>query len=127
MAPRIVGPVFRALESTKRLSVFHCSVGKWGFRMSKSVTKADLVTAIHNETKLKKVDVERALSALTKAIQGALTNGQKVTLVGFGTFSVSERKAKTGINPQTLKPMPIPARKVVKFKAGQATSEAVNG
>jgi len=95
--------------------------------MSKSVTKADLVTAIHNETKLKKVDVERALAAFTKAVQGALTNGQKVTLVGFGTFSVSERKAKTGINPQTLKPMPIPARKVVKFKAGQATSEAVNG
>lgn len=94
--------------------------------MSKSMTKAELVASIASETGLKKVDAERALSALTGAIQGALVEGRKVTLVGFGTFSVAERAERVGRNPQTREPMTIPASKSVKFKPGKAMREAVN-
>jgi len=94
--------------------------------MGKSVTKADLVTTMASEAGLKKVEAERALMALTGAIQNALTDGRKVTLVGFGTFSVSERAARVGRNPQTKEPIHIPASKSVKFKAGKSMREAVN-
>ena len=92
-----------------------------------SVTKAELVSRIAQETGLKKVDAEKALEAVTNAIQGALSDGRKVTLVGFGTFSVAARKARTGRDPQTKKPIKIPASKAVRFKAGKAMKEAVNG
>jgi DNA-binding protein HU-beta len=92
-----------------------------------SVTKAELVSKIAAETGLKKVDAEKALEAVTNAIQGALSDGRKVTLVGFGTFSVAARKARTGRDPQTKKPIKIPASKAVRFKAGKAMKEAVNG
>jgi DNA-binding protein HU-beta len=92
-----------------------------------SVTKAELVSRIAAETGLKKVDAEKALEAVTNAIQGALSDGRKVTLVGFGTFSVAARKARTGRDPQTKKPIKIPASKAVRFKAGKAMKEAVNG
>ena len=95
--------------------------------MANSVTKADLVSQIANEAGLKKVEAERALSAVTTAIQGALASGQKVTLVGFGTFSVANRKARMGRNPRTKAPMQIPAQKSVKFKPGKAMKDAVNG
>jgi DNA-binding protein HU-beta len=94
--------------------------------MSKSVTKADLVASIAAEADLKKVQAERALTALTNAIQGALVKGAKVTLVGFGTFSVSPRKERMGRDPQTKKPIKIPASKSVKFKPGKAMKDAVN-
>ena len=94
--------------------------------MSKSVTKADLVASIAAEADLKKVQAERALTALTNAIQGALVQGQKVTLVGFGTFSVAARKERMGRDPQSKKPIKIPASKSVKFKPGKAMKDAVN-
>jgi DNA-binding protein HU-beta len=94
--------------------------------MANSVTKAELVSTIASEAGLKKVDAERALSALTGAIQGALAGGQKVTLVGFGTFSVGSRRARMGRNPRTKAPMQIPASKTIKFKPGKAMKDAVN-
>lgn len=94
--------------------------------MAKSVTKADLVASIAAEADLKKVQAERALTALTNAIQGALVSGQKVTLVGFGTFSVSNRAERMGRDPQTKSPIRIPASKSVKFKPGKAMKDAVN-
>lgn len=94
--------------------------------MANSVTKAELVSTIASETGLKKVEAERALAALTGAIQSALADGHKVTLVGFGTFSVANRKARMGRNPRTKAPMQIPAQKSVKFKPGKAMKDAVN-
>ena len=94
--------------------------------MGKSVTKADLVNSIAGETGLKKVEAERALAAVTTAIQTALVDGRKVTLVGFGTFSVTHRAERMGRDPQTKQPIRIPASKSVKFKPGKAMKEAVN-
>jgi DNA-binding protein HU-beta len=94
--------------------------------MANSVTKADLVTRIAADTGLKKVDAEKALEAMTSAIQGALQDGKKVTLVGFGTFSIADRKARMGRDPQTKKPIRIPASKAVRFKPGKAMKDAVN-
>ncbi len=94
--------------------------------MANSVTKADLVSHIASETGLKKVDAERALGAMTSAIQGALMTGKKVTLVGFGTFSVAQRKERMGRDPQTKQPIRIPASRSVKFKPGKAMKDAVN-
>ena len=94
--------------------------------MANSVTKAELVSHIANEAGLKKVEAERALEAVTGAIQSALVSGKKVTLVGFGTFSVQARRERMGRNPQTKKPIRIPASKSIKFKPGKAMKEAVN-
>ena len=94
--------------------------------MAKSVTKADLVAAIASGAGLKKVEAERALTAVTNAIQAALVDGKKVTLVGFGTFSVSHRAARMGRDPQTKRPINIPASNTIKFKPGKAMKEAVN-
>lgn len=94
--------------------------------MANSVTKADLVSHIASETGLKKVDAEKALTALTAAIQSALVDGKKVTLVGFGTFMVAKHSARMGRDPRTKKPISIPASKKVKFKPGKAMKDAVN-
>jgi len=94
--------------------------------MANSVTKAHLVSRIAQETGLKKADAEKALVAVTAAIQGALQDGKKVTLVGFGTFSVANRQARMGRDPQTKKPIRIPASKAVRFKPGKAMKDAVN-
>jgi len=94
--------------------------------MANSVTKADLVSRIAAETGLKKVDAEKALEAMTNAIQASLQDGKKVTLVGFGTFSIADRKARMGRDPQTKKPIRIPASKAVRFKPGKAMKDAVN-
>jgi len=93
--------------------------------MANSVTKADLVSTIAADTGLKKVQAEKALAALTGAIQGALVGGKKVTLVGFGTFTVAHRKERMGRDPQTKQPIKIPASNTVKFKAGKALKDAV--
>jgi DNA-binding protein HU-beta len=94
--------------------------------MSKSVTKSDLVNSIAAETGLKKIDAERALKAAVGAIESALIAGDKVTLVGFGTFSVASRAARTGRHPQTKAPMQIAGSKSIKFKAGKQIKDAVN-
>lgn len=94
--------------------------------MANSVTKAELVSRMAHEAGLKKVDAERALGALTSAIQKAMVDGRKVTLVGFGTFQVAQRRARMGRDPQTKQPIRIPASRSVKFKPGKAMKEAVN-
>ena len=81
------------------------------------MNKADLVAAIA-AAGLKKADAQKALDATMSAIVEALKKGEKVQLIGFGTFSVAEKGARTGINPRTKERIEIPARKAVKFKAG---------
>lgn len=82
------------------------------------MNKTELVNAIAEKAGLTKVDAKNALDATLTAITDALKNDDKVALVGFGTFSVTEKAARTGINPRTKEKIEIPARKVVKFKAG---------
>lgn len=81
------------------------------------MNKAELINAMAAESGLSKADAKRALDAFTASVKGALTSSGKVSLVGFGTFSVVERAERTGINPSTMKPINIPAKKVIKFKA----------
>ena len=89
------------------------------------MNKAQLIDAIASEANLTKADAKRALDAFVKTTTGALKQGNRVALVGFGSFSVSKRNARTGRNPQTGKPITIAAKKVVKFKAGADLSGAV--
>lgn len=82
------------------------------------MNKTELVSAIAEKANLTKVDAKNALDAAIEAIAGALAEGDKVALLGFGTFSVQEKGARTGINPRTKEKIEIAARKAVKFKAG---------
>ena len=91
-----------------------------------SLTKAELVSAIAAAANIKKVQAEKAVEAFTTSVQSALVQGRKVTLVGFGTFSVSQRAARMGRDPRTKEAIRIPAKNGVKFKAGKAMREAVN-
>lgn len=90
------------------------------------MNKTDLVNAIAEKANLTKVDAKNALDACLEAIAGALENNDKVALIGFGTFSVTEKGARTGINPRTKETISIPARKVVKFKPGAEISNKLN-
>jgi DNA-binding protein HU-beta len=90
------------------------------------VTKADLVNAIAEKAGLSKADAEKALKAFTDAVTEALRASEKVSLVGFGTFSVGKRAARQGQNPQTGAKINIPAAKVPKFKAGKALKDSIN-
>ena len=89
------------------------------------MTKAELIDKIASGAGLSKADASRALDTTIDAIKGALRKGQKVTLVGFGTFSVTKRKARKGRNPQTGQAINIPAAKAPKFTAGQGLKDAV--
>lgn len=82
------------------------------------MNKADLVAAIAAEAQMPKAQAQKALEATVNAIAGALKKGENVQLIGFGTFSVIEKAARTGINPATKQKIEIPAKKAVKFKAG---------
>lgn len=82
------------------------------------MNKTDLVNAIAEKAQLTKIDAKNALDATLAAITEALSKDEKVALVGFGTFSVVEKSARTGINPRTKEKIEIAARKVVKFKPG---------
>ncbi|MBQ7553286.1 MAG: HU family DNA-binding protein [Bacteroidaceae bacterium] len=82
------------------------------------MNKSELVSAIAAESGLTKADSKKALDAAVAAVTKALKDGDKVTLVGFGTFAVAKRAARQGINPATKKAIEIPAKSVVKFKAG---------
>ena len=84
------------------------------------MNKSELVKAIAENAQLSQADAKKALDATLEAIAGAMKEGDKVALVGFGTFSVADKPAREGINPQTKKKIHIPARKAVKFKAGAA-------
>ena len=88
--------------------------------------KVELVEAIAAEAGLTKADAGRALDATFSAITGALKKGDKVTLVGFGTFGVSKRAARVGRNPQTGAEVKIAARNAASFKAGAALKDAIN-
>ncbi|MFT5823411.1 MAG: DNA-binding protein HU-beta [Crocinitomix sp.] len=90
------------------------------------MNKSDLVAAMASNSGLSKADAERALGASLDAISGALSKGDKVSLIGFGTFSVSNRAARDGRNPQTGATIKIAAKNVAKFKAGSTLSGSVN-
>ncbi|WP_353683398.1 HU family DNA-binding protein [Thermodesulfovibrio sp. 3907-1M] len=89
------------------------------------MTKAELVSKIAGKAELTKAEAAKALDATIEAIKEALKKGDKVTLVGFGSFYVSKRKARKGRNPRTGQEIKIPATKVPKFTAGKALKEAV--
>jgi DNA-binding protein HU-beta len=89
------------------------------------MTKAEFITAVAKEARIPKVTAEKALNAITGSVMKALKKGDKLTLTGFGTFSVTKRRARTGRNPQTGKEIKIPATKVAKFKAGNLLKSAV--
>lgn len=90
------------------------------------MNKAELVSAIADKAELSKKDAEAALKAFTDVVTEELKKGEKIQLVGFGTFEVSERAARTGRNPQTGEETTIPASKAPKFKAGKALKDLVN-
>ena len=89
------------------------------------MTKVELIAAVTTNAGLTKKDAEKAVSATLDVITDALKNGEKVSLVGFGTFEVRERKERQGRNPQTREPMTIPASKLPAFSAGKALKDAV--
>lgn len=90
------------------------------------MNKAELVAAVAERTELSKKDAEKALKAFVDVVAEELKKGEKIQLVGFGTFEVSERAAREGRNPHTGEPMPIAASKAPKFKAGKALKDALN-
>jgi DNA-binding protein HU-beta len=100
---------------------------KFGFQDhgGEEMNKSELVAAIAESAKLSKAVAERALNGFLGGVEKALAKGESVTLVKFGTFSVIKRAGRTGRNPQTGKPLQIPARKSVKFKTGKGLAGTV--
>ncbi len=90
------------------------------------MNKADLVAAVAAKAELSKKDAEKALNAVIDTIETALTEGEKIQLVGFGTFEVRAREARTGKNPRTGEAIKIAASKVPAFKAGKGLKDKVN-
>tara|TARA_B000000441_G_C21559988_1_gene242358 strand:- start:225 stop:500 length:276 start_codon:yes stop_codon:yes gene_type:complete len=90
------------------------------------VNKNDLVSAVSSNAGLSKSDAAKAVDGVFDSISGALSSGGEVRIVGFGTFSVANRKATTGRNPRTGEAIQIPASKQPKFKAGKGLKESVN-
>ncbi|MDX1652518.1 MAG: HU family DNA-binding protein [Brumimicrobium sp.] len=90
------------------------------------MNKAELIESMASESGLSKADAKRALDAFINVTTKALKKGDRISLIGFGSFSISKRSARTGRNPQTGKEIQIAAKKVVKFKAGAELSKAVN-
>lgn len=90
------------------------------------MNKTELVAAMAEKAGLSKKDAEAALKAFTETVAEELKKGEKIALVGFGTFEVSERAAREGRNPQTGAPMKIAASKAPKFKAGKALKDVIN-
>lgn len=89
------------------------------------MNKTELIEKIANSANLSKADARKALDATVDAIKAALVEGDKVQLIGFGTFSVNERPAREGINPATKEKITIAAKKVAKFKAGAELADAI--
>ncbi|MFN3818581.1 HU family DNA-binding protein [Blastomonas sp.] len=90
------------------------------------MNKNDLISAVADQSGLSKTDASKAVEAVFDSISGSLAKGNEVRLVGFGTFSVSKRKASTGRNPRTGEKMEIKASTQPKFKAGKGLKDAVN-
>jgi DNA-binding protein HU-beta len=89
------------------------------------MTKAELIEKMAKDANVSKAAADKAINSFVDGVKKALKKGDKVTLIGFGTFSVTQRKARKGRNPQTGKEIKIPARKAPKFSAGQALKKAV--
>ena len=89
------------------------------------MNKTELINAIAENAGLNKADAKKALDATISAISEALKKGDKIALVGFGTFSVNERPARTGINPRTKEQITIAAKKIAKFKDGAELADAL--
>lgn len=90
------------------------------------MNKSELVAAMSEKSELSRKDAEKALKAFTDVVAEELKKGEKIQLVGFGTFEVSERAARTGLNPRTKETIEIAASKAPKFKAGKALKDLVN-
>lgn len=90
------------------------------------MNKNELVSSMAEQTGMKKTEVEKVLKAFTDTVAAELKKGEKIQLVGFGTFEVAERPAREGRNPRTGETMKIAAAKAPKFKAGKALKDAVN-
>lgn len=90
------------------------------------MTKSELITLVAEKGEFSKKDAEKAINAVTGAITDALICGEKVQLIGFGTFEVREHAEKKGINPKNKQPITIPAKKAPAFKAGKTLKDAVN-
>lgn len=90
-----------------------------------NINKDALINSISSETELSKKDIETVIDSLTDSITKEICNGNKVTITGFGTFKVSKRVARRGINPQTKESIQIPEMSVPKFTAGKTLKEAV--
>ena len=90
------------------------------------MNKTELVAAIASKANISKKDAEASVKAFTEVVAEELKKGEKIQLVGFGTFEVSKRAARTGRNPQTGAEMKIPASKAPKFKAGKALNDSIN-
>ena len=110
-----------------RISVYICHVINLNSLTlkTKQMNKAELIEAIANGAKLTKADAGRALDATIEAVSKGLKKGDRISLVGFGSFSVAKRAARLGRNPQTGKEIKIAAKKVVKFKAGSELAKKV--
>ena len=90
------------------------------------MNKAEFVTAIADKAEISKKDAEAAVKAFTEVVAEELKKGEKIQLVGFGTFEVAERPAREGRNPRTGETMKIAASKAPKFKAGKALKDSIN-
>lgn len=89
------------------------------------MNKTEFINAISAKSGLSKVDTKKAVDAFVETVSEELKSGGKVALLGFGSFSVTEKSARKGVNPKTKQPIDIPARKSVKFKAGTELAETV--
>ena len=90
------------------------------------MNKTELIAAVAEEAEMTKKDAEKAVKAVIDVVSGALAKGEKVQLIGFGTFEVRQRKAREGRNPQNNKPIKIKASKTPAFKAGKQLKDMVN-
>ncbi len=89
------------------------------------MNKTEFIAAIAEKAGLSKVDAKKALDAFIQTVSEEMKKGEKVSILGFGSFSVVEKSARKGVNPKTKQPIQIPARKAVKFKAGTDLSNSV--
>ena len=89
------------------------------------MNKSELISAMAAESQMSKADAKKAVEAFVSTVTKALQEGDKVSLIGFGTFSVTERSARTGINPSTKATITIPAKKAAKFKPGAELADAI--
>ncbi len=90
------------------------------------MNKGELIEKVAKDCNMSKAAADQALNSVIEAITGAVAEGDKVTLIGFGTFSITKRAAREGRNPQTGQAMQIPAKNVIKFKAGKKLVDAAN-